>query len=294
MKTIPTGLANHLDTGATTLCLCWKFTRTDGKEFGFTDHDRELSFADVVFEASEGLSASDFIAGPGMAVGGHEATGAFSLTGLDENDLRASLWDDAAIHVWLVNWQNADQRVTLAKGNIGEIVSEDGMFRAEIRSLSHRLDQPRGRIFSRHCDADFGDQQCGINASSAAYKGTGSVLETDGRRQVTVSGLDDFGDNWFSRGHLTWTSGANKDVSIEVKSHLKDGSVSVQFWQAAGLEIEPGDTFKVFAGCDKRFETCVEKFSNGSRFHGFPHMPGNDFAMSYPTPEGDNEGEARE
>ncbi len=46
-------------------------------------------------------------------------------------------------------------------------------------------------------------------------------------------------------------------------------------------DIAAGDTFAVTAGCDKLFSTCQAKFANGVNFRGFPHMPGNDFVLSY-------------
>jgi uncharacterized phage protein (TIGR02218 family) len=48
------------------------------------------------------------------------------------------------------------------------------------------------------------------------------------------------------------------------------------------LSVE--DTFVVTAGCDKRFATCRERFDNVVNFHGFPHIPGNDFVISYAVP----------
>ena len=44
---------------------------------------------------------------------------------------------------------------------------------------------------------------------------------------------------------------------------------------------QPGDTFTVTAGCDKRFATCRSKFDNQLNFRGFPHLPGNDAAYGY-------------
>ena len=44
-----------------------------------------------------------------------------------------------------------------------------------------------------------------------------------------------------------------------------------------------GDTFIVTAGCDKRFATCRDRFDNAVNFRGFPHIPGNDFVVSYPV-----------
>ena len=49
MKTLPLALQAHLDSGATTLAWCWRIERSDGVVFGFTDHDRELSFGGVTF-----------------------------------------------------------------------------------------------------------------------------------------------------------------------------------------------------------------------------------------------------
>jgi uncharacterized phage protein (TIGR02218 family) len=40
----------------------------------------------------------------------------------------------------------------------------------------------------------------------------------------------------------------------------------------------------VNAGCDKRLATCRDRFANAVNFRGFPHIPGNDFVISYPVP----------
>ena len=47
--------------------------------------------------------------------------------------------------------------------------------------------------------------------------------------------------------------------------------------------IAVGDAFTVTAGCDKLFATCQSRFSNSANFRGFPHIPGNDFVVSYPV-----------
>jgi uncharacterized phage protein (TIGR02218 family) len=47
--------------------------------------------------------------------------------------------------------------------------------------------------------------------------------------------------------------------------------------------IASGDAFVVTAGCDKAFATCHGRFSNVVNFRGFPHIPGNDFVMTYPV-----------
>ena len=45
--------------------------------------------------------------------------------------------------------------------------------------------------------------------------------------------------------------------------------------------IEVGDALDIFAGCDKRFETCQSKFANAVNFRGFPHIPGQNTVIRY-------------
>jgi len=60
--------------------------------------------------------------------------------------------------------------------------------------------------------------------------------------------------------------------------------VTLALWQVPPQAMQPGDTFTLTAGCDKRFETCRAKFANALNFRGFPHMPGNDFVVGYAVP----------
>lgn len=45
--------------------------------------------------------------------------------------------------------------------------------------------------------------------------------------------------------------------------------------------------------CDKRWETCVGTFGNGSNFRGFPDVPGDDFLTAYPAGSAQNDGGSR-
>ena len=47
--------------------------------------------------------------------------------------------------------------------------------------------------------------------------------------------------------------------------------------------IAAGDDFVVRAGCDKRLETCRDRFANVVNFRGFPHIPGQDTVIRYPN-----------
>jgi uncharacterized phage protein (TIGR02218 family) len=294
MKTLPPGLQAHLDGGATTLCWCWKLMRRDGETQGFTDHDEAVSFDGVTYEAASGFTASEVQSTLGLAVDNLTLAGALSSDALNESDLAAGLYDDAAIEIWRVNWAAPDQRVLMRKGNLGQVRRGKAGFEVEVRGLAHRLNQAVGRAYGYSCDADLGDARCTVNLADPAFGGAGTVASAADNRRFTVSGIESFADQWFSGGKLTWTGGANAGRAMEVKRHGVAGSnVTIELWQAMSEQVAAGDTFAITAGCDKQFATCKAKFANAVNFRGFPYMPGNDAVTSYPAQDQTMDGGSR-
>tara|TARA_R110002110_G_scaffold24174_10_gene90987 strand:+ start:2187 stop:3065 length:879 start_codon:yes stop_codon:yes gene_type:complete len=290
MKTFPPDLQAHLDSGATTLCHGWRLTRRDGTVLGFTDHDHDLMIGNLLHEAAAGLTASAVESSSGLAVDNLDILGALMSDRLSEDDLDAGLFDDALIEVWRVNWCDTEQRVLLRKGNLGEVTRGATGFSAELRGLAHRLNQPVGRLFQYACDADLGDARCGITLDPA----TGTVVTSEDGRIIMASGLEALPEDYFTRGRLQFTSGDNDGAAMEVKLHtLTPAGAVIELWQAMPRAINAGDTFSLSAGCDKQFSTCKTKFLNGVNFRGFPHMPGNDFILSYPSAGDVNDGGSR-
>jgi uncharacterized phage protein (TIGR02218 family) len=282
MRNIPPSLAAHLADGTTSLCHCWRLTRRDGVSFGFTDHDRDLAFAGIVYAVRTGLEAAEATSELGFAVGGGEVSGALVSAGLTEDDITSGLYDDASVETWLVNWTNPEERLLLDIGSIGEIRRADSGFVAEVRGLMHRLDEERGRLFRATCSADLGDAKCGVNLTSSTFSKNSVVTRTDGALVISSAGTG-FRDGWCTGGRLTWTSGANAGLSVEIKVHRAIGGTDeFDLWQRAPQPISTGDAFQVTAGCNKTHAACRAKFSNVENFRGFPHMPGNDFIIRMP------------
>jgi uncharacterized phage protein (TIGR02218 family) len=287
------GLQDHLDTGATTLCWCWRITRNDGEKFGFTDHDRDLAFDSTNFEAGTGFTGTEIAGAVGLNVDSLDVEGALKSERLNEADLVAGLYDNAVIEIYRVNWADTDQRVLMRYGNLGEVSRGQHHFRCEVRGLAHELQQPKGRIVQFQCDADLGDARCKMDLEQAAFRSNdGSVAALGGSpRSFTASGLGAYASNWFTGGLITWLSGANQDRTAEVKLHARsDSTVTIELWQQTSEPIAPSDTFRIVAGCDKQFATCRAKFNNVPNFRGFPHVPGNDFLLSVATRDGNNDG----
>ncbi|WP_398470349.1 DUF2163 domain-containing protein [Tardiphaga sp.] len=285
MRAIPSALQARLDSGVTTLALAWKLTRRDGVITGFTDHDRDLAFDGVTFRAGTGFAASEATGRVDLAVDGGDIAGALDGDGLNEADLAAGRYDAAKIETWLVDWSDVALRVLMARGRIGEVKREGIAFIAEIRGLADLLSQESGRLYTAKCNADLGDARCKVNLHDPARRGTGAVGDMLGTSVFVAEGLAAFADGVFTSGRLSWTGGVNAGLSIEVKLHrADDGEVMLSLWQAMPEPVASGDTFTVTAGCDKTLATCRDRFANSENFRGFPHIPGNDFIMSYPTP----------
>ena len=117
-----------------------------------------------------------------------------------------------------------------------------------MRGLAHELQQPKGRIVQYGCDADLGDQRCKINLNQPAYRTDGGVVASlsGSPRLFAASGLDAYANDWFSRGLITWLSGANAGRTAQVKVHVKaNGSVGIELWQRTSETIAPGDQFSI-------------------------------------------------
>jgi len=288
-KSLSTGLQTHLDGRATKMVYCWKITRNDGLVQGFTDHDNDLTFDGVTYEAATGFTASQFASSMGLAVDNFEVEGALSSSNINEADLAAGHYDNATVEVYWVNWGNVAERHISSKGFIGEVKRHGVMFSAEMRGLSNALQQKVGRKYQRYCNAIIGDARCGVDLNNAAYKGTGTVDSVSSNRVFTATGLTGFNDDWFTAGMLNWTAGANDTAGMEVKLHdFTSGVVTIELWQPMPSTIAVSDTFTITVGCKQDAETCNAKFNNIANFRGFPLIPGPDMLLFYPKLGDDN------
>lgn len=291
MKTLDAGLAAHLSGGVSTLCHCWRVERKDGTVLGFTDHDRDLLIEGVTYKAATGFTATAIEDQLGLAVSNLDVDGALSSAAISEDDLNAGLYDDAAVVIMRVNWQDTSQRVVLRSGFLGQVTRGETAFSAELRGLAAKLDQSAGRVFQRACAWELGDARCQIDLGASEHHGSGTVESVIGNFDFTASGIDSFASGIFSRGKIVWATGDNAGLAIEVKSHSQGSPNSrLSLFLPMPRPIEVGDTFTITAGCDKQFATCRDRFSNVVNFGGFPHMPGNDFALSYAKQGDDNTG----
>ncbi|WP_108395768.1 DUF2163 domain-containing protein [Devosia submarina] len=283
MRTLEPGFAALFAQGETTLANCWRIERQDGLVLGFTDHDEALRFGETDFVPAHGLDGGEAPSKLGAQVETSEVLGMLHAEAISEHDILLGRYDGAEVQTWRVNWMEPSQRLLLRTDTIGEIVREDGVFRAELRSGQQTLNRTRGRVYQGMCDASVGDGRCGVDLDQPAFTATAGVLGFDDPYRLIVAGLEGYAANWFAFGTVIWTGGRRIGLRDGVLTHTRSGNTDIlSFAVKLGDWVAVGDTLTVLAGCDRRFATCKGKFGNGVNFRGFPHIPGSDYVLRHP------------
>ena len=272
-KSIPAALQAHYETGTTTLATLWKVTRTDAQVFGFTDHDQEITFDGTTYSPSSAFDASAIESKSELNVDDLEVVGVLDSAGIDAADIEAGLWDGGTIEIRRVNWASlSDGAEILRVGEIGNVQRRNGGYSVEMRGLLAKLQNNILRTVTPSCDAVLGDTRCGVTLSPT-YTGTGTVSSFTDRRVFVVSGIT--ASSVWVGGLLTWTSGANSGLTMEVKA-FDSGTMTITLHLPMAYDVAASDAFSIVYGCDKTKATCIASFDNVVNFRGFSFVPGTD------------------
>lgn len=256
------------------LALCWRIERADGAGLALTSHDAALVRGGVSYAADPGLLPAAIERKLGLEPNSGEVTGALSTEALTEHDLLAGRWDGGRVHLTAFDWSDpAANGIELLGGELGDVTLNGESFSAELRGASARLAGPVCPSTAPECRARFGDKQCRIDLAGRTQ--AARVLAVDGNELT----LDIAAGEGKLFGRLRYLSGANCGIDTVI---LGVDGVTVRVRDLPRLAIEPGCRVELRDGCDKRFETCVTRFSNAANFRGEPHLPGNDLLTRYP------------
>lgn len=280
MKTgISAELLAHYASGAETTARLWKVTRRDGEVFGFTDHDKAITYDGVTYAATSAFDPSAVSTRSELNVDNLEVVGLLDNDGITVEDIEAGTWDGAAVELVEVNWADLTMgHNVLRTGEIGQIPRKGLTFVAELRGLMQAFANNIGRMVSASCDATLGDARCGVDLEALRVSGT----VTTGGSQIafTASALAQAAD-YFTYGIVTWVTGDNAGRSMEVKQHSAGGVFALQLDMPNAIAV--GDTFTAVPGCNKvgRDGDCKNKYGNYGRFRGYEDVPGQKKVLIY-------------
>ena len=287
MKTISPEFKLHLAGARTTLVTCILLVRTDGQVYGFSTHDRLIRYNGVDYEAAAGFNPTDIAVANQMDVDNLTVEGVLSSNSLNEDDLRAGRWDFAEFRLFQLNWADLTMGEKKdRKGTLGQVIVDRSLFAAEMLGMMQAYTTSIGEITSPGCRANLGDSRCQVNLQYGGSPSVGSPPTT----AFTVNGVIDTAaadffnmadsarvepDGYFDNGVITFLDGQLEGLAFEVKTYtIGAWSVFVPLPYDA-----TGRAYTMHAGCDKRLETCRDRFNNVDNFRGEPWLRGTDALM---------------
>jgi uncharacterized phage protein (TIGR02218 family) len=127
------------------------------------------------------------------------------------------------------------------------------------------IQMPRN-LYQAGCQHTVYDSGCGLNRAAHMVAGTVTSPSTTGMGAVGISAAN----GYYDMGSVLFTSGALAGTMRTVKMW---SSAYITFVNPLPVAPANGDTFKIWAGCDKTVATCKAKFNNEGRYRGFPFVP---------------------
>lgn len=281
MKLLNSSLQNHLQQEVTTLCWCWRITRTDGVILGFTNLDFDLRIDGVTYAAATGFTPSAIATDSSLSVNELEINSILNDASISAADLIGGKFDHARVNIFLVNYLDlptdldaaSPKHLLLVSGVLGEIKSSDYSFSAEIRSKAQFLAQKTTNLTSKLCRYDLGDIKCTVDL--APFTHNLAVATVTNNRIFTVDSSFDKFDGYLDYSILEINSGANNGVKVTVAKYTQQ-SRTITLFEPLPYQLQAGDTLVAIAGCRKTIQDCHSRYSNIPNYGAEPHVPGAD------------------
>ncbi|MDC4570857.1 DUF2163 domain-containing protein [Acinetobacter baumannii] len=128
-----------------------------------------------------------------------------------------------------------------------------------------KLQMPRN-LYTPGCLNTLFDSACGLLSADFAVNTTIGVNSSSSRILCDLSQPQ----GWFTQGVVEFLEGANVGIKRTVRLH-ESGALLLTLPLLDMPAI--GEAIRVYPGCDKRLDTCTNRFNNRARFRGAPFVP---------------------
>lgn len=263
---------------------CWLLERTDGTKFYFTDHNQKIDFDGNTYVPAGGFNQYARENDDGVDASNSSVVGVLSSSAITHDDLRAGKYRDAVITQYIIDRKYPWAGYIFKNIYYLHSASFDGeVWRVDISGPARLLHKPVGKYYTRNCRHTLGDDLCKIDMTN--WRETGkAVTQIDTQRLVfrtsaiTLANSVVPSDGDLNYGYVDWKTGNNAGIKGEIKNFTQSGAI-IEIQIKTPFDIQIGDTFDVYMGCNKLQDTCKNTFSNFVNFGGFPFIPGTDASI---------------
>lgn len=157
--------------------------------------------------------------------------------------------------------------IKLFEGRIIEPELDRNFIQASVASDLDELNvqMPRN-LYQPSCTNTFFDSACGLSRQTFMVQ---TLIESGSTVARIVCQVNQ-PQGWFTQGVVEFLDGGNVGLKRTIRMHES----GILLLTLPLLEVpQTGQRINVYPGCDKRLETCQNRFNNFSRFRGAPFIP---------------------
>lgn len=151
----------------TTFCSLWTLDFKTRASLFLTDHDDIILHDGETYHPQFAANGTLTESRAGLSVDSGGIKTSLTLPNISAQDIRGGILDGAQLSQFRHDWRSGETELR-SKGRIGEVSFSGDEISVEWLGQASLLDASTGRVFSRQCDASFGDARCGLNTVSFA------------------------------------------------------------------------------------------------------------------------------
>lgn len=161
--------------------------------------------------------------------------------------------------------QNA---VAIFRGFVDNITANENLCEITVMSNVAKLNYSNSSLFSPICRECLGSAKCRVDLEQ--YKANGTVLDVISQDCIVGNHRENknVAVGYYKYGTIKFLSGKLRGVSMQIKDEV-DGKI---YLLRNTKLVEIGNSYEIFAGCNKTLSVCKNKFNNVVNFRGEPYI----------------------
>jgi uncharacterized phage protein (TIGR02218 family) len=253
----------------------WRLIALDGSNVNVTSATQPVVYSGVTYNVAD-LRPSEEQQLANLETGNMEIGLSLAASGVTKEELFGGKWDGARVEIRKYQWDLATVAETW-RGILNTIGYDNGALKAEVLDVALLFNQPIGETYQDTCRTGFGSTACGATPVTVSAVVTGFTA-----RDTMTFTVTEPEDNYYQRGKVIFTSGANSGLSKEINSSSQSGAtLTVVLLENMRHAIAIGDHVTLSEGCAHDFAACIRK-GRAHSFRGEPGVPGRNKLFSWP------------